>query len=70
MSRDAEYWGRKEHFEKYGTWPATPNQEKKAIAKNKGNRELFEKMKNSNLSWVQDLDKKNKPEEPEQPTLF
>lgn len=71
MAKDAEYWSRKEHFEKTGKWPSTPNQEKKAIAKNKAGRELYEKFKNPNLSWIQDLSKKNdKPEEPEQPTLF
>lgn len=70
MARGKDYWERKEHFEKYGTWPATPKQEKEAIAKNAKGRETFERFKNPNLSWVQDLDKKNKPEEPEQPTLF
>lgn len=70
MSRDGDYWSRKEHFEKYGKWPSTPKQEKDAVAKNKRDREISEKFKNPNLSWIQDLDKKNKPEEPEQPTLF
>jgi hypothetical protein len=26
MARDEEYWARKEHFERTGSWPETPKQ--------------------------------------------
>jgi hypothetical protein len=33
MARDAEYWARKEHFERTGEWPETPNQRTRREAK-------------------------------------
>ena len=33
MARDAQYWARKEHFERTGSWPETPNQRKVREAK-------------------------------------
>ena len=33
MARDAQYWARKEHFERTGSWPETPNQRARREAK-------------------------------------
>lgn len=33
MARDAAYWARKEHFERTGSWPETPNQRARREAK-------------------------------------
>jgi hypothetical protein len=33
MARDAAYWARKEHYERTGSWPETPNQRKVREAK-------------------------------------
>ena len=63
-------WARKREFEKTGTWPATSGQEKKAVAENRKADEITAKYKNRNLSWIQDLDKKQPPQKPEAPTLF
>jgi len=72
MAVDDRY-ERKRIYEQTGKWPSTSKQEKEAIAKNKRHSAISEKFKNSNLSWLQDYGKNTapeKPEEPEQPTLF
>jgi hypothetical protein len=33
MARDAAYWARKEHYERTGSWPETPNQRTRREAK-------------------------------------
>jgi len=33
MARDAEYWARKEHYERTGEWPETPAQARRREAK-------------------------------------
>jgi hypothetical protein len=33
MARNREYWARKEHYERTGSWPETPNQAKRREAR-------------------------------------
>lgn len=39
MARDAEYWARKEHYERTGSWPETPNQRARREAKEREEKE-------------------------------